>query len=112
MLAKIGSTEEAGVERTIHPGAKGATVFEIPMDSGILNQEGQGVDLEGGFWALNREKVDGKEKWIVYCRDVAGKAVSRIPEFCADCGRKMDEEYCSERRAADRNRIERKYMCR
>jgi len=63
----------ADVENTINPGAQGARVFEIPMNSGILNQEGQAVDCEGGFWALNREKIAGEEKWIAYHRGVQGR---------------------------------------
>ncbi|KAG4432010.1 hypothetical protein IFR05_012516 [Cadophora sp. M221] len=61
-----------GVETTILPGAEGVRVFEIPMGSGILNQEGQGADWNGGFWVLNRERVDGEMAWIVYSRDPEG----------------------------------------
>jgi hypothetical protein len=61
-----------GVEETsILPG-NGARVFEIPMGSGILNQEGQCVDSSGGFWVLNREKRGGEEKWMVYYRSGVG----------------------------------------
>lgn len=82
VLAKVGSKEEKGVETTIKPCADGARVFKIPMHSGILNQEGQAVDLEGGFWALNREKVEGEQKWIAYYRDVAGRI---FPSYCTHC---------------------------
>ena len=74
VLARIGAKEVVGVEATIKPGAEGARVFEIPMNSGILNQEGQAVDWEGGFWVLNRELVGGAEKWMVYRRDCAGES--------------------------------------
>jgi len=57
---------------SILPGAEGVRVFEIPMGSGILNQEAQAADWEGGFWALNRENVEGKERWVVYRKDVEG----------------------------------------
>ncbi|KAH7364205.1 hypothetical protein BKA65DRAFT_572478 [Rhexocercosporidium sp. MPI-PUGE-AT-0058] len=61
-----------GVETTILPGVEGVRVFEIPMGSGVLNQEGQTVDWEGGFWVLNRERVDGGMVWVVYYRDPRG----------------------------------------
>lgn len=51
---------------TIRPNSKDIRVFEIPMGSGILNQEAQSADWEGGFWVLNRESVSGEEHWIVY----------------------------------------------
>jgi len=70
VLARLGSEDEE--ERSILPGKEGARVFEIPMGSGILNQEAQCADWEGGFWVLNREKRGGEEKWIVYWRDVEG----------------------------------------
>lgn len=73
VLARLGGQGRKGSETTINPNAEGARVFEIPMHSGILNQEGQAADWDGGFWALNREKVGGVEKWIVYYRDTTGK---------------------------------------
>lgn len=60
-----------GVETTIVPG-EGARVFEIPMGSGILNQESQAADWDGGLWVLNRERVDGEERWVVYYRNAEG----------------------------------------
>ncbi|PVH85895.1 hypothetical protein DL98DRAFT_483067, partial [Cadophora sp. DSE1049] len=65
-------TGDDGVETTIKPDAEGARVFEIPMGSGILNQEGQAADWDGGFWVLNREKVEGEQRWIVYYRNPEG----------------------------------------
>lgn len=70
MLAKLGVAEEG--EATIKPGVNGAGVFEIPMGSGILNQESQCADWEGGFWVLNRQKICNEEKWVVYYRDLKG----------------------------------------
>lgn len=73
LLADLRGSNHGSVENTIKPGAEGARVFEIPMHSGILNQEGQAADWDGGFWVLNRESVSGIEKWIVYHRDTNGK---------------------------------------
>ncbi|KAA8576511.1 hypothetical protein EYC84_006621 [Monilinia fructicola] len=56
---------------TILPGFE-ARVFEIPMGSGILNQEAQAVDWDGGFWVLNRENMAGEQQWILYHRDSTG----------------------------------------
>lgn len=84
MLAELGSEKEE--ERSILPpahaaeGNEGARVFEIPMGSGILNQEAQCADWEGGFWVLNREKRGSEEKWMVYWRDAEGAWTVRAVE--------------------------------
>lgn len=72
VMARLGGEQMNGIEVTIKNGAKGARVFEIPMGSGILNQEAQCADWAGGFWALNREKLDMQETWMVYYRDPKG----------------------------------------
>ena len=87
----IGGKEQPGVANSIKTGIEGARVYDIPMGSGILNQEAQTADWEGGFWVLNREKVDGVEQWIVYRRDLKGRRLadsSGISE-CANRGRTM-----------------------
>jgi hypothetical protein len=109
VLAILGS-KEVGVEMTIKPAADRARVFEIPMHSGILNQEGQAVDWGGGFWALNREKVEGEEKWLAYYRDVAGTQLHSAYMLCTDWKRKLDEEDCPQLLAANGNGFERKHM--
>jgi hypothetical protein len=79
VLAKIGGKKEPGVEETVNPGAVGARVFEIPTNSGVLNQEAQAADWKGGFWVLNRERIEtGEEKWIVYRRDLAGMSLTLL----------------------------------
>ena len=83
-MALIGSKAEEGIEFTIKPGHDGARVFEIPMGSGILNQEAQTADWIGGFWALNRENAGGAEKWILYHRDLAGKSLNSHGVFHAE----------------------------
>ncbi|KAG9236479.1 hypothetical protein BJ875DRAFT_525530, partial [Amylocarpus encephaloides] len=55
-------------ENSIMPETKEMRVFDIPMGSGILNQEAQVADWDGGFWVLNREKINGVEHWILYRR--------------------------------------------
>lgn len=72
VLAAIGSKAETGVACSITPSVQEARVFEIPRNSGILNQEAQVADWEGGFWALNREERDGEERWILYHKDSTG----------------------------------------
>ncbi|KAH8676683.1 hypothetical protein BGZ60DRAFT_403127 [Tricladium varicosporioides] len=71
-LARLEGKLAIGSNTSILPSARGARVFDIPMGSGILNQEGQVADWDGGFWALNREKVDGVERWMVYYRNPTG----------------------------------------
>ena len=109
-MAKLGS-RDGEIETTIKPDAKGARVYEIPMLGGILNQEGQAADWEGGFWALNREKVERKEFWIAYYRDFSG-TVSHSPyRDCTDCPRTLDEEDRSKLLAADGDRLKREHIC-
>ena len=49
---------------SVLPEAEGLTVFDIPVNSGIMNQESQTADIKGGFHVLNREN----EVWIHYYR--------------------------------------------
>lgn len=77
VLARLGEAESGKVvKNSIMPGAEGARVFDIPMNSGILNQEAQATDNDGGFWVLNREKVNGDERWMVYYRSKSGNQAS------------------------------------
>lgn len=62
--------EELG--STVRPGSPGIHVFEIPQNSGILNQEGQTVDNSGRVHVVNREIVDGTLTWLHYWRDEQG----------------------------------------
>ncbi|PWY66796.1 hypothetical protein BO94DRAFT_561269 [Aspergillus sclerotioniger CBS 115572] len=41
---------------------------DIPRNSGIMNQEAQHVDANGGVHVLNRENVNGNETWMHYYR--------------------------------------------
>lgn len=50
----------------IAPSAAGIIAFHIPIDSGILNQEGQTVDSQGVFHVINRETTDGTGRWYHY----------------------------------------------
>ncbi|RDL34554.1 uncharacterized protein BP5553_07682 [Venustampulla echinocandica] len=77
-MAGIGDGETFGGQNTIMPSADGARVFEIPMGSGILNQEAQTADWEGGFWALNREKINNEQRWILYYRDASAKWTKKL----------------------------------
>ncbi|PWY75494.1 dockerin type 1 [Aspergillus heteromorphus CBS 117.55] len=43
-------------------------VKDIPRDSGIMNQEAQYIDANGGVHVLNRENTGGKESWMHYYR--------------------------------------------
>lgn len=60
------------LSNTVRPTTKGITVFEIPTNSGILNQEGQAAAPDGGFHVLNREKLDGVQTWVLYSRHPSG----------------------------------------
>lgn len=74
-LADLGGGE------TVMPTCEGIRAFEIPMGSGILNQEGQCVALDGGFYVLNRERWEGVERWMVYWREAEGKLFFCFPHL-------------------------------
>lgn len=74
---------------SIKPDSEGVQAFKIPMESGILNQEGQTADDIGGFWVLNREKVAGEERWMVYHRDPEGLPFKSFEPNDADSPRRV-----------------------
>ncbi|PYI24440.1 hypothetical protein BO99DRAFT_478488 [Aspergillus violaceofuscus CBS 115571] len=54
-------------------------VREIPRGSGIMNQEGQVVDADGGVHVLNREKTrQGREEWVYYACLPDGKGEAEV----------------------------------
>lgn len=60
-----GQTISEGRDLTVLPTAEGIVVFDLPTQSGILNQEAQAADAIGGFHVLNRENLSGKEEWMI-----------------------------------------------
>ncbi|KAK3364681.1 hypothetical protein B0T25DRAFT_70976 [Lasiosphaeria hispida] len=60
--------EEGVVGRTVRTGAKGITAFEVPKGKGLMNQEAQAVDADGGVHVLNRDAADGGHLWKHYYR--------------------------------------------
>ncbi|KAI8955686.1 hypothetical protein F4801DRAFT_574427 [Xylaria longipes] len=59
----------ADLERgeSIQPSAPGIVAFAIPRGSGLINQEAQAVDNEGGVHVLNRDSLDdGVLRWRHY----------------------------------------------
>lgn len=111
ILASIQGNETFGAQNSIMPGADGVRVFDIPMGSGILNQEGQAADGDGGFWALNRELLPGpvgvSEHWMVYHRDVAGRKIAQLSWIMRlTLERELDEEDYRVFVATNRDRLE------
>jgi hypothetical protein len=70
-----GQTISESKDLTVLPTAEGIVVFDLPTQSGILNQEAQAADAIGGFHVLNRENLSGKEEWMVYTRSRLGDAI-------------------------------------
>lgn len=54
--------------QSITPESPGIVAFDIPEGSGLSNQESQAIDHEGGVHVLNRDKMDGEQKWKHYYR--------------------------------------------
>lgn len=53
----VGQTPEG-----VNPSANGIRILDIPMNSGVLNQEAQCLGPDG-VHVLNRENVDGESIW-------------------------------------------------
>lgn len=53
---------------TIDNGTRGIVAFAIPKGSGLMNQEAQAVDQDGGVHVLNRDTTDGGHMWKHYYR--------------------------------------------
>ena len=66
----------------ITPASDGIRIFEIPQNSGILNQEAQAVHPDGSFHVLNRETTSGEFKWYHYWRSTAGTYNIAISKPC------------------------------
>ncbi|KAI1479074.1 hypothetical protein K445DRAFT_18969 [Daldinia sp. EC12] len=62
---------------SVRPDAPGIVAFSIPKGSGLSNQEAQAVDHEGGVHVLNRDAVDGEQKWKHYYRSPQGTWTQR-----------------------------------
>ncbi|KAI0466693.1 hypothetical protein F4859DRAFT_297024 [Xylaria cf. heliscus] len=52
---------DLGRGESIVPSAPGIVAFEIPKGSGLINQEAQAVDDEGGVHVLNRDSLDDND---------------------------------------------------
>ncbi|KAK7742255.1 hypothetical protein SLS53_004398 [Cytospora paraplurivora] len=57
---------------TVDNAAPGIVAFRIPKGSGLMNQESQAVDQDGGVHVLNRDDLDGRLMWKHYYRSPDG----------------------------------------
>lgn len=64
-----------GKERTIKNDCSGIAAFDIPKGKGLMNQEAQAVDQEGGVHVLNRDMMTegGTYLWKHYYRSPDGE---------------------------------------
>ncbi|KAH8194153.1 hypothetical protein TruAng_011676 [Truncatella angustata] len=62
---------------SISPASPGIVAFNIPKNSGLSNQESQAVDHRGGIHVLNRDQMDGAQKWKHYYRSPDGQWAQR-----------------------------------
>ncbi|KAK7738272.1 hypothetical protein SLS63_002607 [Diaporthe eres] len=63
---------------TIDNSSEGIVAFNIPKGSGLMNQEAQAVDQDGGIHILNRDTLDGINVWRHYYRSPSAAPVIRI----------------------------------
>lgn len=59
--------------QTIANDSSGIVAFGIPKGSGLMNQEAQAVDHDGGVHVLNRDTLDGQHMWKHYYRSPSGQ---------------------------------------
>lgn len=71
-----GVVADLGKGETIANDAPGIVAFEIPKGSGLINQEAQAVDHDGGVHVLNRDTLDGQHLWKHYYRTPKGMAMT------------------------------------
>lgn len=64
---------------TIGNNAEGIVAFEIPRGSGLMNQEAQAVDHDGGVHVLNRDTLGGRHMWKHYYRSPDGMRYTHQP---------------------------------
>ncbi|KAK2763134.1 hypothetical protein FQN54_009770 [Arachnomyces sp. PD_36] len=64
---------DLSADTAITPTSDGILIFEIPQNSGVLNQEAQAVHPDGSFHVLNRENTSGEFKWYHYRRSASGE---------------------------------------
>ncbi|RYP19160.1 hypothetical protein DL767_009702 [Monosporascus sp. MG133] len=62
---------------SIRPDSPGIVAFAIPRGSGLHNQESQAVDHSGGVHVLNRDNLDGEQRWKHYYRSPDGTWTQR-----------------------------------
>ncbi|KAH8766622.1 hypothetical protein F5883DRAFT_555290 [Diaporthe sp. PMI_573] len=62
---------------TINNSSEGIVAFDIPKGSGLMNQEAQAVDQDGGVHILNRDTLDGINVWRHYYHSPGGSWTSR-----------------------------------
>ncbi|KAH7160527.1 hypothetical protein B0J13DRAFT_592746 [Dactylonectria estremocensis] len=58
---------------SVAPDSPGIMAFDIPKRSGLMNQESQAVDHDGGVHVLNRRLVDGDIFWTRFYRAPSGQ---------------------------------------
>lgn len=74
--AVVADLREGG---TVDNGAEGIVAVRVPRGSGLMNQESQAVDADGGVHVLNRDTLDGgRYLWKHHYRSPDGKY-----EFCS-----------------------------
>ncbi|RYP23826.1 hypothetical protein DL765_000903 [Monosporascus sp. GIB2] len=62
---------------SIRPDSPGIVAFEIPRGSGLHNQESQAIDHFGGVHVLNRDNLDGEQRWKHFYRSPDGAWTKR-----------------------------------
>lgn len=70
-----GVVADLGRGEAVDNASEGIVAFEIPKESGLMNQEAQAVDRERGVHVLNRDTLGGAHMWKHYHRAPDGKGI-------------------------------------
>ncbi|KAI1361422.1 hypothetical protein F5Y08DRAFT_18507 [Xylaria arbuscula] len=69
---------DLGKGESIVPSSPGIVAFTVPKGSGLINQEAQAVDCEGGVHVLNRDNLEASVmRWKHYYRSPQGTWTQR-----------------------------------
>ncbi|CAJ2500755.1 Uu.00g036080.m01.CDS01 [Anthostomella pinea] len=79
-------------KESVLPNSPGIVAFDIPKGSSLANQEAQAVDHEGGVHVLNRDNLDGEQRWKHYYKPPKGSWIQHpIPRVQGAYGGKRGQ---------------------
>lgn len=72
------NSDGEALEKPILADSPDVLVWEIPQNSGMVNQEGQLMDSQGRFHMLMRGNTSGEQVYEHYLRDTDGESIQIV----------------------------------